>query len=68
MGFVMDAYTDGQDHQTVRKVCDASIDAVRNPGSPRPKGECVVGEMTRQCVKLTLVSVFFNVTALTLDS
>ena len=50
MGFVIDALTDNQDAHTVRLICNAAIDAARNPTKARPAGESVVGEMTRQCV------------------
>ena len=48
IGFVLDAYTDYQDPQTVREICDAAADAAKDPYKPRPEGECVVSEITRQ--------------------
>jgi hypothetical protein len=34
----------------VRQIIDAALDALNNPHKPRPQGEIVIGEVTRQCV------------------
>ncbi|EMD32850.1 hypothetical protein CERSUDRAFT_161387 [Gelatoporia subvermispora B] len=46
--FVFDEYSDIADEGTVRQQADIIMDALRNPHKPRPKGECIIGEITRQ--------------------
>ncbi|KAJ3730328.1 terpenoid synthase [Lentinula raphanica] len=46
--FVFDEYTDVCDAQEARRLADAVMDALRNPESPRPPNESVIGEITRQ--------------------
>ncbi|KAI0694502.1 isoprenoid synthase domain-containing protein [Cytidiella melzeri] len=46
--FVIDEYTDVEPMHVVREMVDVVIDALRNPHKPRPEGEIVLGEMTRQ--------------------
>ena len=47
-GFLFDEYSDKSAPSEVRKQKDAVMDALRNPHTPRPKGECIVGEVARQ--------------------
>ncbi|OCH85712.1 terpenoid synthase [Obba rivulosa] len=46
--FVFDEYTDTVDEVEARRLADISMDALRNPEKPRPAGECLIGEVTRQ--------------------
>ena len=46
--FVFDEYSDVADEDDVRVMADISMDALRNPHTPRHKGEWVGGEITRQ--------------------
>ncbi|KAK7688467.1 Delta(6)-protoilludene synthase [Cerrena zonata] len=46
--FVFDEYSDVADATEVRRQADIIMDALRNPSSPRLKGEWVGGEITRQ--------------------
>ncbi|KAJ6535981.1 terpenoid synthase [Mycena vulgaris] len=46
--FTFDEYTDVLSAHEVRKYADIVMDALRNPGKPRPQGETVVGEVARQ--------------------
>ena len=46
--FVLDEYTDIMGGADAQVVCAAAIDAVEHPDKPRPAGENVVGEITRQ--------------------
>ncbi|KAI0089631.1 isoprenoid synthase domain-containing protein [Irpex rosettiformis] len=46
--FAIDEYTDVEPQQVVKEMTGVIIDAVRNPTKPRPEGEVVLGEITRQ--------------------
>lgn len=46
--FVIDEHTDVLDEASVQALADISMDALLNPTKPRPDGESVIGEMTRQ--------------------
>lgn len=46
--FVVDHYTDVEDADGCRPMVDAVIDALQNPRKPRPHGEVILGEITRQ--------------------
>ena len=46
--FVIDEYTDVESAPVVRGMVDIVIDAMNNPDRPRPDGEILLGEMTRQ--------------------
>lgn len=46
--FVFDEYSDIADEKTTQKFADIIMDALRNPHKPRPAGESLVGEITRQ--------------------
>lgn len=46
--FVFDEYTDGEDVETVQQLADIVMDALRHPHLPRPQGENVLGEITKQ--------------------
>ena len=48
--FVLDEYTDVAPPHVVREMVDIVIDALYNPDKPRPEGEIVLGELTRQSV------------------
>ncbi|KAF8122312.1 terpenoid synthase [Boletus edulis] len=52
--FVIDEYTDVSNPFEVQKQKDIIMDAFRNPHKPRPEGEWVGGEMTRQFWELTI--------------
>ncbi|EGO20563.1 hypothetical protein SERLADRAFT_476859, partial [Serpula lacrymans var. lacrymans S7.9] len=41
--FAFDDYSDLEDEHGVQKQRDMIMDALRNPFTPRPKGECVLG-------------------------
>ncbi|KAI0121702.1 terpenoid synthase [Xylariales sp. AK1849] len=46
--FVIDEQTDNQPIDDVIERCEMAMDAVLHPDLPRPEGECVIGEITRQ--------------------
>ena len=46
--FVYDEYSDAAHVDDVRAMTDISMDALRNPYTPRPEGEWIGGEITRQ--------------------
>ena len=46
--FAIDAYTDETDQFVTKEMVDTIMDGLRNPSKPRPEGECLLGEMTRQ--------------------
>jgi len=46
--FVIDEYTDIETAASCRKIVDIMIDALENPHKPRPEGEVLLGEITRQ--------------------
>ena len=48
--FVVDEYTDVGSASAVREIVEVVIDALHNPDIPRPKGEILLGELTRQSV------------------
>jgi Delta6-protoilludene synthase len=48
MFFVYDEYSDVAPEDEVQVMADIIMDALRNPHEPRPKGEWIGGEVTRQ--------------------
>ena len=46
--FMLDDSTDVLELDGVTEVCQATVDAIDNPDKPRPSGETILGEMTRQ--------------------
>ncbi len=46
--FVVDEYTDVEPAHGVRDIIEIVIDALQNPDKPRPEGEIMLGEVTRQ--------------------
>ena len=52
--FVIDEHTDVDDGQVTEKKINIVKDALRNPSTPRPKGEWIGGEITRQLVVIKL--------------
>ncbi|KAJ7645684.1 isoprenoid synthase domain-containing protein [Mycena polygramma] len=52
--FVVDEYTDVESADIVREMVDIVIDAMNNPYKPRPEGEILLGEVTRQFWELAL--------------
>ena len=48
--FLIDEYTDVESGPNVQKIVDIIIDALENPGKPRPKDENILGEVARQYV------------------
>lgn len=50
MVFVFDEYSDVSPTDEVQKQADVIMDALRNPHTPRPKGEWIGGEVARQWV------------------
>ena len=62
--FVIDEYTDVEDAAAVRMMVDIIIDAINNPEKPRPEGEILLGELSRQyihsrCTRVQLSSACF---------
>ena len=55
--FVLDEYTDVENTPVVTEMVDICRDALNNPTKPRPEGEVVLGEITRQYVSLPFSSV-----------
>ena len=48
--FLVDEYTDGENATQTAEIVDITIDASKNPHEPRPEGEVILGEITRQSV------------------
>lgn len=48
--FVIDEHTDVDDGKVTEKKINIVKDALRNPSIPRPEGEWIGGEITRQFV------------------
>ncbi|THH07387.1 hypothetical protein EW146_g9336, partial [Bondarzewia mesenterica] len=46
--FIFDAFSDVEDEVGVRAQRDIIMDALKNPHKPRPEGESILGEITRQ--------------------
>jgi len=46
--FVYDEFSDRSHEDEVQVMANAMMDALRNPHTPRPKGEWVGGEVARQ--------------------
>lgn len=46
--FIIDEHSDVEDEHVVREMAGIIMDALRNPHKPRPEGEWVGGEATRQ--------------------
>nr|BBH51501.1 putative sesquiterpene synthase [Clitopilus sp.] len=46
--FVIDEYTDIEDEVHAAMVASVTMDALRNPFKPRPRGEIIIGEIARQ--------------------
>jgi hypothetical protein len=46
--FTLDEYTDVLDVDATRAMCEITMDAINNPDTPRPAGEAIIGEITRQ--------------------
>jgi hypothetical protein len=49
--FAIDEQTDNEPLDIVQERCDICVDAVMNPQKPRPEGENILGEVTRQYVE-----------------
>ncbi|KAI9453186.1 terpenoid synthase [Russula earlei] len=54
MFFVYDEYSDVAHEDEVQVMADIIMDALRNPHKPRPKGEWIGGEVTRQFWELAI--------------
>lgn len=52
--FTFDEYSDVSDEFETRRQADSMVDALRHPEKPRPEGEWVGGEVTRQYVAISL--------------
>jgi hypothetical protein len=48
MFWLFDDYTDTCNTEDARRVCEATMDAIRHPDKPRPEGEPIFGEVSRQ--------------------
>jgi len=48
--YVFDEYTDIADGKGAEEIRNIVVDAMCNPHKPRPEGELLLGEMTRECV------------------
>ncbi|KAI0677719.1 terpenoid synthase [Trametes maxima] len=66
--FVIDEYTDVEPAAAVREMVEVAIDAAYHPAKPRPTGETILGEMTRQLVQRLASSSTPEATAHFLDS
>ena len=54
--FVVEASTDVESEAEARQTVEIAIDALRHPDKPRPEGECILGELARQCVSHLRIS------------
>ena len=48
--YVIDEYTDVESAAGVQEISSIILDALHNPDKPRPIGELVIGEMTKELV------------------
>lgn len=55
MFFLIDEQTDKEPVDVVVERCEMVMDAVLHPQKPRPRGECIIGEATRQWVFLHFI-------------
>lgn len=46
--YAFDEYTDVEDGCVTRNMADILMDALRDSDKPRPEGECLLGELSRQ--------------------
>ena len=46
--YVIDEYTDVETATGVREISGIVLDAINNTDKPRPEGELIVGEMSRE--------------------
>jgi hypothetical protein len=46
--FIVDEYADIENAAVTEEMVDIVIDALRNPHTKRPEGECILGEIVRQ--------------------
>ena len=53
---IFDESTDIASDDMAQYLADIMKDALRNPDKPRPEGEHVLGEITRQCAPPLFVS------------
>lgn len=58
--YVFDDYTDAEPEPVVREMAAVVMDALRRPHEPRPSGEILLGELTRQCAMFHLVFTTFR--------
>ena len=56
MLFLVDEYTDVENARQTAEIVDITIDASKNPHQPRPEGEVILGEITRQSVTIMWTS------------
>ena len=47
---LFDEYSDVEDEKTIQEFASIMMDALRNPHKPRPAGESLLGEVSRQYV------------------
>jgi hypothetical protein len=57
--YVFDEYTDVADAKGANHIRNIIMDALRDPQQPRPEGELLIGEMTRECVLLIFSLLLF---------
>lgn len=50
--FTLDEFTDPLNSEGTKALCNATMEAIENPDKPRPEGENIIGEITRQYVPL----------------
>ena len=58
--YVFDEYTDIADTKGAEKIRNVVVDAMRNPHKPRPEGELLIGEMTREYVHQSLRRLLYS--------
>ncbi|KAI0650908.1 terpenoid synthase [Trametes meyenii] len=66
--FVIDEYTDVESASAVREMVEVVIDATYHPEKPRPAGESILGEMTRQLAQRLVCASTSEATAHFLNS
>jgi hypothetical protein len=56
--FIIDEHSDVEGEHVVRQMADIVMDALNNPHKPRPEGEWVGGEATRQSAPCFVATAF----------
>jgi Delta6-protoilludene synthase len=62
--FIIDEHSDVEGEDVVRQMADIIKDTLGNPHKPRPRGEWIGGQATRESVPVLIAIAFFFLTSL----